>query len=85
MSSKGAEIARRYRERCDADSDRIRNYLEKERDKWNEDRETEMKKGVSELSEREEGKKKEMESQARAKNREGALRQSNTTQLPCSS
>ncbi|KAK1880016.1 CBL-interacting protein kinase 28 [Dissostichus eleginoides] len=34
MSSKGAEIARRYRERRDADPDRRRKYLEKERDKW---------------------------------------------------
>ena len=38
MRSKGAEIARRYRERCDADPDRKRKYLEKERDKWKKDR-----------------------------------------------
>ncbi|CAL8268704.1 unnamed protein product [Boreogadus saida] len=38
MRSKGAEIARRYRERRDADPDRKRKYLEKERDKWKKDR-----------------------------------------------
>lgn len=52
MSSKGAEIARRYRERRDADPDSRRKYLEKERDKWKKDRETGTKKGVHELSER---------------------------------
>ncbi|KAK1877366.1 Protein daughterless [Dissostichus eleginoides] len=49
MSSKGAEIARRYRARRDADPDRRRKYLEKERDKWKKDRETGTKKGVNEL------------------------------------
>lgn len=53
MSSKGAEIARRYWERRDADPDRRRKYLEKERHKWNKDRATGKKKGINELSERE--------------------------------
>ena len=58
----GAEIARRYKEHCDADPDRRRKYLKKESDKWNKDRETGKKKGVNELSERREvGKKKEIE------------------------
>jgi len=39
MISEGAEIARRYQERCDADLNRRRKYLEKERDKWRQNRE----------------------------------------------
>lgn len=34
MTSKGADIARRYWERRDADPERRREYLEKERDRW---------------------------------------------------
>ncbi|KAL0965587.1 hypothetical protein UPYG_G00283260 [Umbra pygmaea] len=71
MSPSGAEMARRYRERCDSDPDRRRKYLEKERDKWNKDRETGKKKGISELSEREKRAKrkkwKEAKRQARAR------------------
>ncbi|XP_034401111.1 zinc finger MYM-type protein 4-like isoform X2 [Cyclopterus lumpus] len=71
MSSKGAEIATRYRERRDADPDRRRKYLEKERDKWKKDRETGKKKSVNELSEREKRAKRknwrEVRSQARAR------------------
>lgn len=82
MSSKGAEIARRYRERRDADPDRRRKYLEKERAKWKKDRETGKKKGVNELSEREKRAKRkkwrEAKSRARAKNRASALLQSET-------
>ncbi|KAJ3612394.1 hypothetical protein NHX12_020670 [Muraenolepis orangiensis] len=82
MSSKGAEIARRYRERRDADPDRRTQYLEKERDKWTKDRETGKKKGISELSEREKRAKRkkwsEAKKQARARNRASALLQSET-------
>lgn len=82
MSSKGAEIARRYRERRDADPDRRRKYLEKERDKWKKDRETGKKKGVNELSEREKRAKRkkwrEAKSQVRTRNRTSALLQSET-------
>ncbi|KAK9526478.1 hypothetical protein VZT92_015175 [Zoarces viviparus] len=82
MSLEGAEIARRYRERCDADPDRRRKYLEKERDKWDKDRETGKKKGVNELSEREKRPKRknwrEAKSQARARNMTSALLQSET-------
>lgn len=83
MSSKGAEIARRYsRERRDADPDRRRKYLEKERDKWKKDRDTGKKNGVNELSEREKRakrkKRRERKSQARARNRASALLQSET-------
>lgn len=38
MSLSGAEIARRYRECRDADPERRRKYLEKEREKWKKDR-----------------------------------------------
>ncbi|KAK1902462.1 Vezatin [Dissostichus eleginoides] len=82
MSSKGAEIARRYRERRDADPDRRRKYLEKERDKWKKDRETGTKKGVNELSERAKRAKRkkwrEAKSQDRARDRASALLQSET-------
>ncbi|KAL7880945.1 hypothetical protein SRHO_G00031990 [Serrasalmus rhombeus] len=53
MSQRGAEIAKRYRERRDADPDRRRQYLEKERARWKKDRDTRKKKGIDELSERE--------------------------------
>ncbi|KAJ3592953.1 hypothetical protein NHX12_005291 [Muraenolepis orangiensis] len=46
MSLSGAEIARRYRERCDADPERRRKYLETERAKWQKDREIGKKKAV---------------------------------------
>ncbi|XP_019752886.1 uncharacterized protein LOC109532431 [Hippocampus comes] len=82
MTSKGAEIARRYRERRDADPDRRRKYLEKERDKWKKQRETGKKKSVHELSELEKWairkKWREAKSQARARNRASALLQSET-------
>ncbi|KAK1896542.1 Glucose-6-phosphate 1-dehydrogenase [Dissostichus eleginoides] len=82
MISKGAEIARRYRERRDADPDRRRKYLEKERDKWKKDRETGTKKGVNELSERAKRAKRkkwrEAKSQDRARDRASALLQSET-------
>ena len=82
MRSKGAETARRYRERCDADPDRKRKYLEKERDKWKKDRETGKKKGINELSEREKRAKRkkwrEAKSQARTRNKASALLQSET-------
>lgn len=82
MSSRGAEIARRYRERRDADPDRRRKYLEKERDRWNKDRETGKKKGVNELSEREKRAKrkkwKEAKRQARARTSASAVLQSET-------
>lgn len=82
MTSKGAEIARRYRERRDADPDRRRKYLEKERDKWKKQRETGKKKSVHELGELEKWairkKWREAKSQARARNRAGALLQSET-------
>ncbi|XP_061636073.1 cilia- and flagella-associated protein 251-like isoform X1 [Phyllopteryx taeniolatus] len=82
MASKGAEIARRYRERRDADPDRRRRYLEKERNKWKKHRETGKKKSVHELSEIEKWalrkKWREAKSQARARNRASALLQSET-------
>ncbi|XP_077441214.1 uncharacterized protein LOC144063107 [Vanacampus margaritifer] len=82
MTSKGAEIARRYRERRDADPDRRKKYLEKERDKWKKQRETGKKKSVHELSEIEKWalrkKWREAKSQARARNRTSALLQSET-------
>ena len=80
--SSGAEIARRFREHRDADPDKRRIYLEKEKDKWNKERETGKKKGVSELSEREKRAKRkqwrEAKSQARARHRSSALLQSET-------
>lgn len=82
MSLSGAEIAKRYRERRDADPDRRRKYLEKERDKWNKDKETGKKKGINELSEREKRAKrkkwKEAKMLARARVRASALLQSET-------
>ncbi|XP_061540768.1 trichohyalin-like isoform X4 [Phycodurus eques] len=82
MTSKGAEIARRYRERRDADPDRRRRYLEKERNKWKKHRETGKKKSVHELSEIEKWalrkKWREAKSQARARNRASASLQSET-------
>lgn len=82
MSSKGAEIARRYRERRNADSDRRQQYLQQERDRWKKDRETGKKKGVNELSEREKRAKRkkwrEAKQQVRARNKASALRQSET-------
>ena len=85
MKSKGAEIARRYRERRDADPERKRKYLERERDKWKKDREA-GKKGVNELSEREKRAKRkkwrEAKSRARARNRASALLQAETPDNP---
>ena len=82
MRSKGAETARRYREHRDADPDRRRKYLEKERDKWKKDRETGKKNSVNELSEREKRAKRkkwrEAKGQARARNRASAMLQSET-------
>lgn len=52
MPSHGAEITRRYRECCDADPER-RQYPEKQRKRWNKDRETGKKESINELSERE--------------------------------
>lgn len=40
MGLNGAEIARRYRERRDADPDRRKQYLEGERARWQRDRQT---------------------------------------------
>ncbi|KAJ3586325.1 hypothetical protein NHX12_012725 [Muraenolepis orangiensis] len=75
MSLSGAETARRYRERCDADPERRRKYLDTERAKWQKDREIGKKKGVSELSEKEKrGKRdnwKEAKRQARANAMQG--------------
>ena len=85
MRSKGAEIARRYRERCDADPDRKRKYLEKERDKWKKDRETGKKKGINELSEREKRAKRNKwrEAKSQARNKASFATVRDTTQLPC--
>lgn len=80
MSLSGAEKARRYRECRDADPERRRKYLEKEREKWKKDRETGKKKGINELSKRAKRSKrkkwKEAKRQARA--RASALLQSET-------
>ena len=82
MSSKGAEAARRYRERRNADPDRRQQYLEKERAKWQKDRETGKKKGVNELSEREKRAKRkkwrEAKRQARSRNKASAVLLSDT-------
>ncbi|XP_077391214.1 uncharacterized protein LOC144027503 [Festucalex cinctus] len=82
MTSKGAERARRYRERRDADPDRRRKYLEKERHKWKKQRETGKKKSIHELSEIEKRalrmKWREAKSQSRERNRASALLQSET-------
>ena len=46
-----AERRRQYRERCNADPERRRKYLEKEREKWRKDKET-GKKAIAELGDR---------------------------------
>ncbi|XP_049893166.1 uncharacterized protein LOC126385475 [Epinephelus moara] len=80
--SKGAERARRHRQRQDADLDRRRKYLEKERDRWKKDIETGKKKVVNKPSERDNRAKqkkwREAKTQARARNRASALLQSET-------
>ncbi|XP_056110188.1 zinc finger CCCH domain-containing protein 13-like [Rhinichthys klamathensis goyatoka] len=48
-----AEMQRRYREKRDADPERREMYLQKEREKWQRDRETGKKKRVADLSEHE--------------------------------
>ncbi|XP_061598342.1 uncharacterized protein LOC133461445 [Cololabis saira] len=82
MSSKGAETARRYRERRNADQQRREQYLEKEREKWKRDRETGKKKGINEISEREKRAKRkkwrEAKQKVRARNKGSALQQSET-------
>ncbi|KAK2892479.1 hypothetical protein Q8A67_012467 [Cirrhinus molitorella] len=82
MGLNGAEIARRYRERRDADPDRRKQYLEGERARWQRDRQTGKKKSVSEISERERREKRkrwrEAKRQARAKARRNALPVSDT-------
>lgn len=82
MSQRGAEIAKRYRERRDADPDRRRQYLEKERARWKKDRDTGKKKGIDDLSEREKRAKRkkwrEAKKAARAKSRASALLLSET-------
>lgn len=52
MPLSAAEVARRYRERRNANSERREEYLLKERERWKKDRETGKKKGISELTER---------------------------------
>lgn len=82
MGSKGAEIARRYWERCVADPERRRKYFEKEREKWKKDRETGKKKGVNKPSKREKRAKRkkwrETKRRVRARNRASALLQAET-------
>ncbi|XP_057696123.1 uncharacterized protein LOC130918447 [Corythoichthys intestinalis] len=82
IRSKAAEVSKRYRARRDADPDRRRRYLEKERDKWKQSRETGKRKSVHELSEMEKcalrKKWRESKSQSRARNRASTLLQSET-------
>lgn len=82
MGLNGAEIARRYRERRDADPDRRKQYLEGERARWQRDRQTGKKKSFSEISKHERREKRkrwrEAKRQARAKARRNALLVSDT-------
>lgn len=80
MTSRGAETAKRYRERRDADPVRRREYLEKERERWKRDKETGKKRGINKLTERAKRAKRkkwrESKRQARARAKASALLQS---------
>ncbi|KAK1878776.1 UPF0307 protein [Dissostichus eleginoides] len=86
MSSKGAEIARRYRERLDADPDRRRKYLEKRGTNGKKTERLERRRVSMSLVRERRGQKKEMErgKKSRQSQRQGQCFATvrDTTRLP---
>ncbi|MEQ2227472.1 hypothetical protein ILYODFUR_038013 [Ilyodon furcidens] len=70
-----AELQRRYRAKRDADPERRARYLQKEPEKWQQDRETGKKKRIADLTEREKRaqRKKWRDRKREAKAREKAM------------
>lgn len=74
-----AEMQRRYRAKRDADPERREKYLQKEREKWQRDRETGKKKQVADLSKRE---KRAQRKKWREKKREVKARKKARAAIP---
>lgn len=74
-----AEIQQRYRAKRDADPERRARYLQKEREKWQQDRETGKKKRIADLTERE---KRAQRKKWRERKRDAKRRQKDREVIP---